>query len=82
MQEWLIEHAIHSLKSLELQSKNKCTAELMSSFILQKQHQANDHFPNMQDHVEKYHNFAFQTEKCVTEICYPKNYKSCRVLAI
>jgi hypothetical protein len=28
-----------------------------------------DHFPNMQDHLEKYPNFVFQTENYVTEIC-------------
>jgi hypothetical protein len=28
-----------------------------------------DHFPNMQDHPEKYPNFVFQTEMYVTEIC-------------
>jgi hypothetical protein len=28
-----------------------------------------DHFPNMRDHLEKYPNFVFQTEKYVTEIC-------------
>jgi hypothetical protein len=27
-----------------------------------------DHFPNMQDHLKKYPNFVFQTEKYVTEI--------------
>jgi hypothetical protein len=31
------------------------------------------HFTNMQDHLEKYLNFVFQTEKYVTEIwCYPR----------
>jgi hypothetical protein len=28
-----------------------------------------DHFPNMQDHLEKYPNFVLQTDKYVTEIC-------------
>jgi hypothetical protein len=28
-----------------------------------------DDFPNMQDHLKKYSNFAFQTERYVTEIC-------------
>jgi hypothetical protein len=27
-----------------------------------------DGFPNMQDHLEKHHNFAFQKEKYVTKI--------------
>jgi hypothetical protein len=28
-----------------------------------------NHFPNMQDHVEEYPNFVFQTEEYVAEIC-------------
>jgi hypothetical protein len=48
--------------NLELQDRNKCIAEMMSTF------DTLDNFPSMQDHLEKYRNFVFQTEKYVTEI--------------
>jgi hypothetical protein len=64
--------------NLELQDKNKCIAEMMSRvssykskfalIIIGLRNYTFDHFPNMQDHLEKYPNVAFQTEKYVTEI--------------
>jgi hypothetical protein len=68
--------------NLELQGKNKCITERMSTvssykskFELMMTDLTNntfDHFPNMEDHLEKYPNFVFQTEKYVTEICYSR----------
>jgi hypothetical protein len=64
--------------NLELQGKDKHIAEMMStvSFYRNKSEQmvtdfTNNtyHFPNMQDHLEEYPNFAFLTEKYVNEIC-------------
>lgn len=65
--------------NLELQGKNKCIAEMMSTVSSYKSkfelmmtdltYNTFDHFPNMQGHLEKYPNFVFQTEKYVTEIC-------------
>jgi hypothetical protein len=66
-------------ESLELQGKNKCIAEMISTassyrskFELVMTDNTNntfDHFLDMQDRLEKYPNFAFETEKYVTEIC-------------
>lgn len=64
---------------LELQGKNKCIGEMMSTvssykskFELLMTDLANntfDHFPNTQDHLGQYPNFVFHNEKYVTEIC-------------
>lgn len=64
--------------NLELQGKGKCIGEMMSivssyktKFKLMKTDltiNTFDHFPNMQDHLEKNPDFVFQTEKYVSEI--------------
>jgi hypothetical protein len=57
--------------NLELQGKNKCIAEMKAN-LTDLINVSIDHFPNMQDHLEKYPNFVFQAEKYVAEICcYP-----------
>jgi hypothetical protein len=62
---------------LNLQGKNKCIDGMLStvSFNKSKFEQmmidltSNTFDPIIQDHLEKYPNFAFQTEKYVTKIC-------------
>jgi hypothetical protein len=64
--------------NLELQGKNKCIAEMMSTFSSYKSkfelmvyyliNNTFNQFPNMQDHLEKCANFVYRTEKYVTEI--------------
>jgi hypothetical protein len=68
----MLKYNIVSDMNLELQGKNKCIAEMMSTvssykskFELMTTYLRNntfDHFPNTQDHLEKYPNFVFQTE--------------------
>jgi hypothetical protein len=65
--------------NLELRGENKCIAEKPSTvsscksklklMITDLTSNTSDHFPNMQDHLEKCLNFIFQAEKYFTEIC-------------
>jgi hypothetical protein len=55
--------------NLELRGKNKCIAEMMSTVSpCKRKFELRDstfyRFPNMQDHLGKYPNCAFQREKC------------------
>jgi hypothetical protein len=69
--------------NFELQGKNKCITEKMSTdssykskfelIMTDPTNNTFNHFLNMEDHLEKYHGFVFQTKKRVTEICcYPR----------
>jgi hypothetical protein len=64
--------------NIELQGKTKCIAEMNNTVSSQKRkfepmmadltNINYDHFTNVQNYLEKYPNFVFQTEKYVTEI--------------